>query len=83
MSNEQHSELAQHVIDLWEAGLDPMDIADRLDISLSMVGDIIRSLDADREVEYDHDDCYDVESALGSIGWGTDEYYGDFGNEDY
>ena len=24
----------------------------------------------------EHDDMYDIESALGSVGWGTDEYYG-------
>ena len=76
-------ELKTLIVDLWEHGLDPVDIADRLDVSLSLIGETIRELDADREVDYDHDDCYDVESALGSIGWGTDEYYGDFGSEEY
>jgi len=34
-------------------------------------------LDADfEEIEHwEHDDMYDIESALGSVGWGTDEYY--------
>lgn len=26
----------------------------------------------------DHDDMYDVESALGSAGWGTDEWHGGY-----
>lgn len=25
--------------------------------------------------DYDHDDMFDIDSALGSCGWGTDEYY--------
>ena len=25
---------------------------------------------------YEHDDMHDIESAMGSIGWGHDEYYG-------
>lgn len=28
------------------------------------------------EYYYEHDDMHDIESALGSAGWGTDEYYG-------
>ena len=27
--------------------------------------------------ENDHDDMFDIESAMGSAGFGTDEYYGD------
>jgi len=29
----------------------------------------------------EHDDMYDIESALGSAGFGTDEWYGDYGAE--
>lgn len=32
---------------------------------------------------FDHDDMYDIESGLGSAGMGTDEYYGDFGGDDF
>jgi len=32
-------------------------------------------IDAYDDVDHDHDDMYDVESALGSAGFGTDEYY--------
>ena len=31
--------------------------------------------DIDEEEPYDHDDMYDVDSAFGSCGWGTDEWY--------
>ena len=30
----------------------------------------------------EHDDMYDIESALGSAGFGTDEWYGDYGAEE-
>ena len=30
----------------------------------------------------EHDDMYDFESALGSAGFGTDEWYGDYGAEE-
>lgn len=34
--------------------------------------------------DYDYDDSMDgdTDSALGSCGWGTDEYYGCFGDDD-
>ena len=32
-------------------------------------------IDAYDDVDHDHSDMYDVESALGSAGFGTDEYY--------
>lgn len=31
----------------------------------------------DESEPYEHDDAYDVDSALGSAGMGTDEFYGD------
>ena len=36
---------------------------------------IEREARTDAYDDYDHDDMYDVESALGSAGMGTDEYY--------
>lgn len=42
--------------------------------------------DLDSEDFYpEHDDMYDIESALGSAGFGTDEWYGsgDYGDWDY
>lgn len=36
----------------------------------------------DNEDEYDDSMDGDTDSALGSCGWGTDEYYGHFGYED-
>ena len=32
-------------------------------------------IDAYDDEDHDHSDMFDVESALGSAGWGTDEYY--------
>jgi hypothetical protein len=34
--------------------------------------------DSDWDAPSEHDDMYDVESALGSAGFGTDEWYGCF-----
>jgi hypothetical protein len=36
----------------------------------------------DNEEEYDDSMDGDTDSALGSCGWGTDEYYGYFGDDD-
>jgi hypothetical protein len=34
--------------------------------------------DFDLDYEPDHDDRFDVDSALASVGWGMDEDYGDW-----
>lgn len=38
--------------------------------------------DEDGYDDYDDSMDGDTDSALGSCGWGTDEYYGDYGYED-
>ena len=37
--------------------------------------DQIQPEDYDEFDDYDHDDMFDTDSALGSAGFGTDEYY--------
>lgn len=65
----------EQVEDLLNAGFGPSDIASVLGIKESEVDAVITDIaeEYDRFEEYCNDD--DTESALASIGWGTDEDY--------
>ena len=48
---------------------------DPLDSNQSFDADWREEVECEEDYPYEHDDMYDTDSALGSCGWGTDEYY--------
>jgi len=74
------SDLQLEIIDLYEEGMKPISIAGLLKIPLEMVYDAIQAFeegfDVDESMDGDH------ESGLASAGFGTDEDYGYYGDNE-
>lgn len=79
MENQLHEAVIERIIELYEQGQEAIDIFDQLDsrVEFEAIEHVIAEYESHEpdEFEYDHDDMFDIESALGSVGWGTDEYY--------
>jgi len=74
------SDLQLEIVDHYEEGMKPISIAGLLKIPLEMVYDAIQAFeegfDVDESMDGDH------ESALASAGFGTDEDYGYYGDNE-
>jgi hypothetical protein len=72
------AELDMEIRNMLDEGLEPVNIANILKCPLQMVFDVI---DSDYDNHYDYMDG-DHDSAMASAGFGTDEDYGYFGDEE-
>lgn len=70
-------ELVVDIADMLYDGMDPLDIAKRLNVPVEMVNGIA----ATAMDSYDDSMDGDEASALASVGWGTDEDYGYCGDD--
>jgi len=73
-----HDDIIKAIINGYEQGLDIVDLFEQFDGSVDMpdIEAVYTTYEESvMDDDFDHDDDYDVDSAMGSIGWGTDEYY--------
>jgi hypothetical protein len=80
MTNDESlsDETITAIINGYEQGLDIADLYDQFDgrVDWHAIEAVFTTYEESvKDDDFDHDDDYDVDSALGSIGWGTDEYY--------
>ena len=80
MTNDEplHDDIIKAIIDGYEQGLDIADLYDQFDgrVDWHDIETVYTTYEESLgDDDFDHDDNYDMDSALGSIGWGTDEYY--------
>ena len=80
MTNDEplHDDIIKAIIDGYEQGLDIADLYDQFDgrVEWHDIETVYTTYEGSLgDDAFDHDDNYDMDSALGSIGWGTDEYY--------
>ena len=81
MTNDEplHDDIIKAIIEGYEQGLDIADLYDQFDgrVDWHDIETVYTTYEESLgDDDFDHDDNYDMESALGSIGWGTDEFYG-------
>jgi hypothetical protein len=77
----RYTDLQLDILDMNDQGVDPREIARILECSIDEVLETIVAADGDGDdYEPDYDD--DAE-ALASAGFGTDEDYGYYGDDDY
>lgn len=81
MTNDEslHDDIIAAIINGYEQGLDIADLYDQFDgrVDWHDIETVYTTYEESVESDdFDHDDNYDMDSALGSIGWGTDEFYG-------
>lgn len=65
---EAHEDFDDYDYDEADAWLDELEYNERQ-------RNVEQSIVEDDYLFMDHDDMFDMDSALGSCGWGTDEYY--------
>ena len=71
------AELDMEIRNLLDEGISPPNVSKILGVPLTMVYDVLESYpDLDESMDGDHD------SAMASAGWGTDEDYGYYGDEE-
>ena len=88
MTNEDSlpNDIIAAITNGYEQGLDIQDLYDQFDgrvrwhdieavFTTYEECILLREWESVGDDDFDHDDDYDVDSALGSIGWSTDEYY--------
>jgi len=75
------AELDMEIRNLLEDGLRPITIAGILDIPLQMVYDVLDAQDVEETLDESMDGDFD--SAMASAGFGTDEDYGYYGDDNY
>lgn len=75
------TELEQKVIDLYEADFSVDRIAEIVGLSENLVAEIIDEFIAMENEADPGDQDGDHESALASVGWGTDEDYGSYDSD--
>jgi hypothetical protein len=75
------AELDLEIRDMLDEGLSPARISTLLDIPMQMVYDIVDAQTAD-DSHYDESMDGDFDSAMASAGFGTDEDYGYYGEEE-
>ena len=79
MNNESiHEDIIAAIINGYEQGLDIADLYDQFEgrVDWHDIETVYTTYEESVESDdFDHDDNYDMDSALGSIGWGTDEFY--------
>jgi hypothetical protein len=81
MTNDEplHDDIIKAIIEGYEQGLDIADLYDQFDgrVDWHDIETVYTTYEESLgDDDFDHDDNYDMDSALGSIGWGTDEFYG-------
>jgi len=74
------AELDLEVRDMLDEGLLPASIATLLGIPLQMVYDVLDEQENEPTIDESMDGDHD--SAMASAGWGTDEDYGYYGDEE-
>ena len=79
MNNESiHEDIIAAIINGYEQGLDIADLYDQFDgrVDWHDIETVYTTYEESLgDDDFDHDDNHDMDSALGSIGWGTDEFY--------
>ena len=75
------AELDMEIRDMLDEGLRPFTIANLLKVPLQMVYDVIDAETAD-DPHYDESMDGDFDSAMTSAGYGTDEDYGYYGEDE-
>ena len=80
MTNEDSlpNDIIAAIINGYEQGLDIQDLYDQFDgrVRWHDIEAVFTTYEESvGDDDFDHDDDYDVDSAMESIGWGTDEYY--------
>ena len=73
------AEIDLEIRDMLDEGLSPLRISSLLEIPMEMVYDIIEESTDDSD--YDESMDGDFDSGMASAGFGTDEYYGYYGDE--
>ena len=81
MTNDEplHDDIIAAIINGYEQGLDIADLYDQFDgrVDWHDIETVYTTYEESVESDdFDYDNNYDMDSALGSIGWGTDEFYG-------
>jgi hypothetical protein len=74
------ADLDLEIRNMLEEGLRPFTIANLLDIPLQMVYDVLDTQEDEPEIDESMDGDFD--SAMASAGYGTDEDYGYYGEDE-
>ena len=74
------ADLDLEIRNMLEEGLRPFTIASLLDIPLQMVYDVLEAQEDEPEIDESMDGDFD--SAMASAGYGTDEDYGYYGEDE-
>jgi hypothetical protein len=76
------SNLEIEILDLYEEGVEPTSIAKITGATLTNVLEVISNFENDQYEPVEPDDSYADGEALASAGFGTDEDYGYYGDEE-